>query len=643
MVSDLMASSGILSVDPGCSKQNHKTDSLEVGCQKNPPNVNTLNRRGNKFNDDWMKDFSWLKPSRDEFKAKCIACGSDFSILNGGITDVKKHMKTSKHQSKLTSFSKQRSVTYYSKANSKSARAEAAFTYHTIIHSHSYNSADCSSKLFATLFPDSAVAREFSCGRTKCTKINSNVLAKFSVMTIIDDLSKNRPYSVSTDASNKGNIKTFPIILRYFRKEKGLQIKLLSFFQLESEKSQDISNMLKLKLKKSGLSLLNATSFCADNASVNFGKNQSVFVELKKENPRMLGIGCLCHVIHNSIKNSLPILVFDVEVIVMKIYNHFSSSTKRTASLKAIFEFCDLQWCEMLRHVPTRWLSLVPAVERLLKNFEAIKSYFTSLECCPPVLNQFFENEIAEAYLGLIANIGNSLTQAIKKLEENNNLVIIDMFSVMKNLRDKIHEQREQAFYGSIADSICKKSDDMKAVRLFKKRASAFLLSIDTYLQTHFDFNNNIFEKLNIFRLESDTEFQNFKDICEAFSIKHIDYDCLFEEFVMLKGFLPTVKEKSVEEKWMTYLNSGNYPNFEKICEFIFSIPHSNAATERLFSLMFNSWRDDRNKLCLENVECELQVKTNYKLNCEEFYDFLGTAQGIKICQQVQKADKYLN
>lgn len=141
------------------------------------------------------------------------------------------------------------------------------------MHSHSYLSSDCASSLFTSLFMDSKIASIYSCGRTKATKIVSNVLGPASKHIILKDLEVNYSFSISTDASNKGNINTFPLILRYFNKERGVQTKLLAFYSLESECSKDIGMSLKSSLENNGLSIKNVTSFCADNASVNFGKN----------------------------------------------------------------------------------------------------------------------------------------------------------------------------------------------------------------------------------------------------------------------------------------------------------------------------------------------------------------------------------
>lgn len=132
-------------------------------------------------------------------------------------------------------------------------------------------------------------------------------------------------------------------------------------------------------------------------------------------------------------------------------------------------------------------------------------------------------------------------------------------------------------------------------------------------------------------------------EVIQLFSIESIDMDQLFDEFIPLKAFAENIsKAKSVEEMWKEFLTKGSFPNFEKVCNFVFSIPHSNAATERIFSLKFNFWRKERNKLLIENLESELIIKTNFEYNCTEFFNFLKTeASKNGIVFQVQKNDKY--
>lgn len=139
----------------------------------------------------------------------------------------------------------------------------------------------------------------------KSTKIGENVLAVASKKFVLADLNQ-RKFSIATDASNKGNVKTFPLIVTYFTKSEKLDMK-------------------------------NVTGYSADNAAVNFGRNQSVFTELTKFNKDLLPMGCCCHILNNTAKKAVPLLKFDIENIIIMCYNEFSSSTKNSTELKGNF------------------------------------------------------------------------------------------------------------------------------------------------------------------------------------------------------------------------------------------------------------------------------------------------------------------
>lgn len=64
----------------------------------------------------------------------------------------------------------------------------------------------------------STTAKKLACGRTKARAIVSDVLAPYFTSKMIDELYKSRFFSLSFDASNKGNIKTYPFAVQYFSK-----------------------------------------------------------------------------------------------------------------------------------------------------------------------------------------------------------------------------------------------------------------------------------------------------------------------------------------------------------------------------------------------------------------------------------------
>ena len=85
----------------------------------------------------------------------------------------------------------------------------------------SYRSMDCNNKLLKELFSDSKIARGIHCGRTKLEAIATNILGPLSIKTHLKKINK-KCFSISSDASNKGNIKLFPIGVQYFDTNEGI-------------------------------------------------------------------------------------------------------------------------------------------------------------------------------------------------------------------------------------------------------------------------------------------------------------------------------------------------------------------------------------------------------------------------------------
>uniref|UniRef100_H3A1Q2 DUF4371 domain-containing protein n=1 Tax=Latimeria chalumnae TaxID=7897 RepID=H3A1Q2_LATCH len=166
--------------------------------------------------------------------------------------------------------------------------------------------------------------------------------------------------------------------VHYFSKTEGIKYGLLDFYHDNDETSDAIAACISNIIEENGLSINCMSSYVADNASVNFGKHRSVYQKLKQLNDRMIQVGCKCHVIHNCVKNGMKALSFDTERLILKVYSKFSSSTKKTESLSSFSDFVEIEYKKLLRHVPTRWLFLLPAIEQVLQCWPALKAYFIS-------------------------------------------------------------------------------------------------------------------------------------------------------------------------------------------------------------------------------------------------------------------------
>jgi len=70
--------------------------------------------------------------------------------------------------------------------------------------------------------------------------------------------------------------------------------------------------------------------------------------------------------------------------------------------------------------VKTRWLSLLPAVTRILDLFPALKTYFLTQDKCPTILKQFFDNPVSIAWLYFIQSQLKVVCDTITIIESDN-------------------------------------------------------------------------------------------------------------------------------------------------------------------------------------------------------------------------------
>jgi hypothetical protein len=129
--------------------------------------------------------------------------------------------------------------------------AELAQVYHAVQHEHSYRSLDCGIKLNSSIYSDSEISKEVSCGHTKSEATVTEVLAPASVketiatltFSMIDGCDNVVPfYSLANDASNHGDKKLFPIAVRYWTHKNGVENKVLDFYDDPDETSAGITN-----------------------------------------------------------------------------------------------------------------------------------------------------------------------------------------------------------------------------------------------------------------------------------------------------------------------------------------------------------------------------------------------------------------
>ena len=88
-------------------------------------------------------------------------------------------------------------------------------------------------KIIKLAFSDSQIAKNV-------TVVVQNVFYPFSIELVIENLKNNVPFSILTDASNKGNRKLFTVAVQYYSLQNGLCFKILDFYEDAFEDSRSI-------------------------------------------------------------------------------------------------------------------------------------------------------------------------------------------------------------------------------------------------------------------------------------------------------------------------------------------------------------------------------------------------------------------
>ena len=235
---------------------------------------------------------------------------------------------------------------------------------------------------------------------------------------------------------------------------------------------------------------------------------------------------CIFHILHDTAKYSFIHLHFDVEYIVLKIYAHFATSAERISSLKSVYELTDNENQEIRRHSSIRWLTLYPAIERLIENINEIHNYFIDVgtDNCPTIINEFVWSEsvnyisIPELYLHFAKHLMKLFFIKTKFIAKNSTNAT-NLYDLIFDLRTKLENRLTLEFYGSvIKENIIRFSPSEQKI-FIKSLNNCYQRAID-YLTTHFDFNNTPFKLFKSLNLDCDLNNEkilsivNFLNIC---------------------------------------------------------------------------------------------------------------------------------
>ncbi|KAE9529165.1 hypothetical protein AGLY_011961 [Aphis glycines] len=548
------------------------------------------------FTDKLKEEYKFLKQCQNTNDCvRCSTCNSEFSVEHRGRYDIENHIQSDRHKRLVKRCPQQ------------CAAKEATFAYHTATHGLSFRTSDCTAKLIKKFFEP-----KYSGARTKTEAIIVNIIPPYIFNELLKDLKDVNFVTLTIDSSNRKEIKLTPVCVRYFNKNEGIKVKLLYFDQLPGETS-DILVEHHLKCIKKYSIDSKVVCLCADNTNTNFGdvkrKGQgNVFRKLQKSLSRpILGIGCAAHILHNTVKTACDALSIDVEY------------TVRVTALKEFCEFANIEYKRVLSHGNTRFLSLLPAIERILLLFDALKSYFMAIENCPAVLLAFFKDPVSELFLKFVHGTVQMFQISILKLDSDY-ITASEATQVYEELVIKLEEQKENNFIPFAANQLLVKLKDDNTIDVdkenhFRKNMEGFYQAGINYLKLW----ENSFDKANKFKwltLQNDPTWEEIEAsaiIVVSIVPNSINVDQLFDE----RSFLVQVP-RHLKPKWASQQNELTPKMHEKWKEIFDAFFRSNVSFLNIFKIIEFA-------MCLPGTSAPaeqlLNIKANSDLSCSQFHD----------------------
>lgn len=349
---------------------------------------------------------------------RCLVCSKTISCSHQGETDLKRHVNGKHHQDNARSKSQMKPLnSLFVVKNSETDRlvrkAELKFTGFLAEHNLPLAAADHLGSLIRGCFPDSKIAQSYTCARTKASCLLNDAIAPDLMQTLVCDMKRNF-FSLCVDGSNDQDLlKMNPLTVRIYDVNQGkVCCKFLDICVSDTSTAEGIFDAIdKAITDKHCIPWCNCVGFGVDNTSVNVGRHNSILTRVLNKNDQVYFMGCPCHMAHNAARKATMSFCktlpgFDVEELLVDTYFWFEHSSKRKNAYAEYCNFVNTEYRRVLKFLSVRWLGLSTCLERVLGQYDALKSYFLSASdidrgCKARLrrLRKFFESPINEMHL----------------------------------------------------------------------------------------------------------------------------------------------------------------------------------------------------------------------------------------------------
>ena len=627
------------------------------------------------FDTAWTQEFRGIKrSSKGNTFACCIFSNSDFSISHGGRNDVTAHVNGKRHKDIIQSSSSSKPVaSFFSQpVLQQTISAEVRWALFVAKHNLAFLTSDNVSKMFSKMFPDSKIVSNFGCGRTKTTAIVKEALAPHYLEKTVQSMSN--PFSLLMDESNDKTDKSCIILVRTLDEELGDTCTcLLDMPVVNVGTAANLFAALKLSLENHGLNFEKAVAFMSDTTNVMKGARSGVQKLISRENRALYDVGCICHLADLSVKAGMEALPVDIDQFFVDVFYYFCHSSKRKHEFEELWQSLLTSEPEViLKHSPTRWLSLLRCVDRYLKQMDGLISYFQSCREAESskVLSivHRLQNPMMRPLLLFLSHILPSMDRFSRVFQKSTENTTCELYTEMSrlvrlyaanllntsaiisaaddlsklNLSEENQLSNESLGIGTNTWTYIFKLEEEEDIKPFFQSVRGFYQQSIQKMLKKFPFGDSLLKDLGILQPNRVHlyMFETVVKFAKRFPQLSLDdsqsIDCLREEFMdflLSPGDLPppvtyTAADRSKKPRagkfWLevsklrTFDGRFRFGSPYHLMSGLLSIPCSNADSERGFSMLRKIHTDQRSNLDQSTIVALMSVKFNCDNCCFE-------------------------
>lgn len=547
--------------------------------------------------------------------------------------------------------SSQNTLTSYV-ADNRVTDAEIKWVLKCVQSHYSFKSCDGIARLFSSMFPDSEVAKKFSCGERKAAYLCQFGISQHFKMLLFKCFDEVDSYTLLFDETlNQSNQKKqLDVHIRFWHtQERKVQTRYLTSAFIGHSTAEDILTAFNDATQNLDLSKLLQISM--DGPAVNWKFYDLLQVELNKEYGHMcINIGtCGLHILNNAFKRGVETTDWNLTSILSSLYWLFKDSPARRE------DFLELSQTKKLpvKFCNHRWLENIPAAERAIMIWEDVLTYVRNVErgTLPKVSSKSFA-VVAEATkdnsilvkLNFFLSFAKVLKPFLELYQSDNPLLpffdsdnfkmikqCLQLFNVLKPESLKIvstsieklcefdfssqssRSSKEKVSLGFIADKLlreavsCKKMTDKDALFLKYEAQRCVLTMIDSLMNKN-PMNFALVRSVScidpkLMASKPETCKSKMKKVMYQFTKKKFlpDEDA-DEVLIQYSDFLENVaksaqldflnfdpRNESLDNFLYAHLhNDSKYTKLFKVVKMILIMSHGQASVERGFSINKN-------------------------------------------------------